>query len=532
MPFQDILQRGYFPKELPPPFVTESFARVVTSATTTLPSDFLPNLTVPRPRVPVAKSVKYSHARGGLLRRPLSIPNPLLYFLLSREIDSHWATLQRNIGGTPLSSTSPEFKTTGRAIDGVHPLSDRPGLAIQTRLNRRYILRTDINRFYQSIYTHAIPWALLTKPVAKVNRGMTELGNRLDYLVRQGQDGQTVGIPIGPDTSLVIAEVIMQTCDRELVRRIPNIQGHRFIDDYEIGFRQRTEAEDAFHILERTLAEYELALNPKKTRIENLPYDLEEPWAAPLRTFRIRVDTRGQQGDLVHYFDLAFDLQRSHPDEAVLQYAVSRLRYLNLNPVNWSIFQSLLLNCAVPEPATFPYVLKSIITRVDAGALPAIPQIDEAINSLIVDHSSLGHSSEIAWALWACLALRISISAPACNAVSGCDDSVVALLALHCEAENLCAEALDKTLWSTYMTRRSLYEEQWLLCYEANVKGWLPSRGRTDHVGTDPNFGFLKRAGVSFYDTSRAVTPARRVRRPILWPPTPPPVPGGYGGYP
>jgi len=323
----------------------------------------------------------------------------------------------------------------------------------------------------------------------------------------------------------------MQACDRELVRRIPNIQGHRFIDDYELGFRHRTEAEDAFHILEKILTEYELALNPRKTKIENLPYDLEEPWIAPLRTFRIRVDALGQQGDLIHYFDLAFELQRSHPDDAVLQYAVGRLRSLNLNPVNWLIFQNLLLNCAVPEPATFPYVLDSIIARVNAGALPAIPQIEEAINSLIVDHSSLGHSSEVAWALWACLALRIRISVTACNAVSGCDDSVVALLTLHCEAENLCAGPFDKTLWSTYMTRSNLYEEQWLLCYKANVKGWLPSRGRADHVDTDPNFGFLKRAGVSFYDITRAVAPAPRVPQPILRPPTPPSVPGGYGGY-
>jgi hypothetical protein len=48
-----------------------------------------------------------------------------------------------------------------------------------------------------------------------------------------------------------------------------------------------------------------------------------------------------------------------------------------------------------------------------------------------------------------------------------------------------------------HSTKRSgsadaLYDEHWLLAYEANVKGWLPSVSGTDHVAADPNFGFLK----------------------------------------
>jgi hypothetical protein len=49
------------------------------------------------------------------------------------------------------------------------------------------------------------------------------------------------------------------------------------------------------------------------------------------------------------------------------------------------------------------------------------------------------------------------------------------------------------------MTKDGLYDEQWLLAYEANVKGWLPSVGGGDHVNADPGFSFLKNAGVEFY---------------------------------
>jgi hypothetical protein len=54
------------------------------------------------------------------------------------------------------------------------------------------------------------------------------------------------------------------------------------------------------------------------------------------------------------------------------------------------------------------------------------------------------------------------------------------------------------------MSADALYDEHWLLAYEANVKGWLPSVSGTDHVAADPNFGFLKSRKVFFYDQSGA----------------------------
>ncbi len=526
MALSDTLERGYFPKELPNPFVTTSFASAVTAPGAALPAKFNVTFGSGRTGMPKAKPTRYSHARGGLLRRQLCLPNPVLYYLLCREIHSNWAALQPNTGGTPLSATAPILEPTGRAIQSVRPQSARRELAVQTRINSRYILRTDISRFYHSIYTHSIPWALHTKAVAKANRGMSLLGNRLDCLVRNGQDGQTVGIPIGPDASLVIAEILMQRCDRELLAACPGIRGHRFIDDYELGFRHRTDAEDAFHRLEKILGDYELALNLRKTEIMELPCGLEAPWVSPLRAFTFRGTSTGQQGDLFRFFDLAFELHGQHPDDAVLQFAVGRLRDLPVAPSNWELFQRLLLDCAAPEPAALPYVLESIISRANAGAAPALTEIQQVMNSLIIDHSGLAHSSEVAWALWACLALGITISAEAAAAVSECEDSVVALLALHCEAQGQVGAPLDHTAWSSYMNGDSLYEDHWLLAYEANVKGWLPSQAGRDHVSEDPSFQFLKSAGVSFYDVAMAVPAAPGAPAPVPVPPTPPRVYG------
>ena len=55
------------------------------------------------------------------------------------------------------------------------------------------------------------------------------------------------------------------------------------------------------------------------------------------------------------------------------------------------------------------------------------------------------------------------------------------------------------------MTQADLYGPNWLLSYEANIKGWLPSVKRGDHVKNDPNFQALKNWGVSFYSRNRTL---------------------------
>jgi hypothetical protein len=67
--------------------------------------------------------------------------------------------------------------------------------------------------------------------------------------------------------------------------------------------------------------------------------------------------------------------------------------------------------------------------------------------------------------------------------------------------------AKDLDALKAVMTPDDLYESRWLLAYEANLKGWLPSAGASDHVAADKNFGLLKGASVSFYDVAQTIVP-------------------------
>jgi hypothetical protein len=229
-------------------------------------------------------------------------------------------------------------------------------------------------------------------------------------------------------------------------------------------------------------------------------------WQVQLsRSQFVASSTGAQQTELLEYFSRGFELARRYPNEHVLQYAVARVRGLDLQPANWSLFCTLLLDCAVPEPACLQYVLEIVIKNVNAGATCPTVDLEDALNAILEERSGTDHTSEVAWSLWACLALKILIHGPAARKIETCENSVVALLALHADSEGLIQGGLNSAVWTASMTTQALYEENWLLAYEANVKGWLPSQSGGDHVAADPNFAFLKAANVSFYDSTAAV---------------------------
>ena len=137
------------------------------------------------------------------------------------------------------------------------------------------------------------------------------------------QDGQSVGIPIGPDTSHVLAEVVLSAVDLRFQQTMKErmkepLRGFRAADDYELAFASRSDAETALAELQSTLIRYELQLNESKTRVVKLPDALQDSWTSTLRNVRA--------GDLVTLFSRAFELSHQHRDTSVLRYAISIAR--------------------------------------------------------------------------------------------------------------------------------------------------------------------------------------------------------------
>lgn len=506
MPLENLLTRGYFPKELPPPFNTREL-------------DFLAHGSEPSSWRKKRNGLfdmaceleHYSHRRVGHLRRRLGFPNPIIYFHLATELSSSWRQVRHYLSQGAWSATRPtRIRPKVRAFSspGTGKEWFIPSLA-KVRESARYLLKADIARFYPSIYTHSVPWALHGKAAAKANRMATgSLGNRLDYWLRMGQSSQTVGIPIGPDTSWVTSELILVAVQIDFERRFgATPPGVVLIDDFELGFKTLPEAEQALADLEAALNHYELSLNPRKTEILQLPRALGSVWTEELASFRIRSSDKNQATDLVRYFNRAFELSRAHPEDHVLNYSLSRLKYLKVRPGNWRLYQSLLLHCMTVEPGTLAYVEQELRRKRAAGHTIDLSALSTSLDLIICTAAPLGHTSEVCWAIWTAIVFGSVLSSESAGAVGVMHDSFAALTALHAEHVGLFASPLDHTTWAAYQTGPALWEDHWLLAYEANVKGWLPTSGGSDHVQGDARFAELKKRMIEFYDARLAAAP-------------------------
>jgi hypothetical protein len=460
-------------------------------------------------------------ARSGALRRKLSIPNPTNFYRLSKFIVQNDAELIRHSRRSPISLTKPGSQTSPRAINPRYTLNNRPLERAKLCASSKFILKADISRFYPSIYSHSISWAIHTKPTAKANRSHTLIGNALDQLVRNSQDGQTIGIPIGPDPSLLISEIILGAVDEKLMTTVQT-KAFRNIDDYEFGFKSYAEAENALGLLQEELNHYELSLNPRKTSILKLPVRIEPTWNSELRAFSFRQSKKGQESDLLRYFDTAFEMASKEPDENILKYAITRMNGVEVLSDNWLLFQSLLSQCCLIEPGSLKFVVEQL-ARYDSTYDIEKSIFEECFNDLIIFHAPLGHGSEVAWSVWATILLELPIHTEAANAVSVMEDPVVAVLALDAQSKGFTPVGYTFDHFATHMTTEDLYGDHWLLAYEANIKGWLPSATSTDNVDSDQCFSFLKQNGVSFYDDSLSIDCA--VRKPLTGP-----EPGSGGG--
>jgi len=333
------------------------------------------------------------------------------------------------------------------------------------------VLKTDVSQFYSSIYTHSIAWALEGKPEAKARlgrRGGETSGDRLDKAIRAGCGGQTIGVPIGPDTSFLVAELVLSAVDARLAREIPTLRGFRYLDDYELAFRTRAEAEYGLVALEGALAEYELSINAAKTAINELPEPFGATWTHEIAAFEVRADTAAHtSNDLLALFSRSAELAKKNP--GALKYAVLKSRGVSVPRGFWPVMQSLVWAAATAESTTVPAALDLLLQKSrDLGEPVNVDQASDVLDALAVANAAVHNSSEVAWALWAAISLGARLTAESAEKISGLEDNFAALLAL--KAEELAVlppGSLDRTKWQGLVAAEgALLGPDWLLAYE------------------------------------------------------------------
>jgi reverse transcriptase-like protein len=488
---KELLGKGFFPVQLPPGFTSKSYAIKYKKYKTAWEAM----------NAPSTRAEKFSVARSSYYRRVTSIVNPISFFLLSKEIDKFWPKIQKHYKRSKISLSHPQIDPELRAIK-ISKFSDLYEAKVTRSTGYRYVLITDISSFFPSVYTHTIPWALHSKAVAKKNKTKNDkyFGNILDSRSMGVQDWQTVGLPIGPDTSHIIAEIIGVAIDLQIKDALGSWpSGFRYVDDFFLFFDTREEAEIALAELMKAISNFELQINPSKTRIIEVKGLVEESWKYSLKKLTISPEKRAQRDDIHNYFEALFSLESRFSDESLIKYGLKQISSYIIKISNWDIFEAYLLKCGFSFPNTLQVIANILSTYHYHGYKLNLKAIERFCNNLVKIHAISDHHSEVSWLLWICKELGLNLRRDVVREIEGTSSSVCALICLDLFNSGVIKTNLRVEYLKQFSNRDSLYSSDWLLSYEAGRRGWLKNSNH-DYIVNDKFFGELLKEDISFYD--------------------------------
>lgn len=205
------------------------------------------------------------------------------------------------------------------------------------------ILRLDISKCFDSIYTHSISWALFDKESVKVDRDghATTFAESFDSAIRRMNDNETHGILIGPEISRIFAEMVLQRVDREVeraLRRKKLVHGQdyevlRYVDDYFIFMRDPGLRDDIVSELEVQLRPFRFHLNAAKEVVHSTPFISDMSIAKDRlrsglnKNFELTVDEDEVSSNVKH-------LEFKSSSRKMIAFYKTVLRETNLEPVH------------------------------------------------------------------------------------------------------------------------------------------------------------------------------------------------------
>ncbi|WP_417514430.1 antiviral reverse transcriptase Drt3b [Marinobacter sp.] len=154
------------------------------------------------------------------------------------------------------------------------------------RLERQFkvMLRFDVSKCFQSIYTHSITWAVKDKQFVKDNLPdikSSSFEGKFDRIMQRSNSNETNGILIGPEFSRIFSEIILQRID-ENSRRLLHQEGFenfkikRYVDDYFVFAQSEEQARAIMQVFRSELEKFNLHLNESKINLSSRPFITNE----------------------------------------------------------------------------------------------------------------------------------------------------------------------------------------------------------------------------------------------------------------
>lgn len=496
-----LLKHGYFPIQLPPYFNTDTFADKISIISGRLNAQRAPN----------TKGERYSVARSSFYRRVTTIVNPISYYFLAAEIDKYWSKIATHYRKSSISLSKPKFSNNESSIRAIEISKFNELYEARTKLSSgfQYVLITDITSYFPSIYTHSIPWALHGKLIAKRNNQKTDefYGNIIDAKSMSIQDKQTMGIPVGPDTSHIISELIGSSIDKALHDALGYWPaGFRYVDDYCLFFNTRDEAEKVLAMLTKEISNFELQINASKTKILEIKEFFDDSWKYTIKKLTISDNKKQQRDDIHNFFENIISLESKYKDESIIKYSLKQISSTIIRKSNWDVFESYLLRCGYGYPNTLQVIVNILCTYSKHGYNLKTDAIERFCNNLIKTHAISDHHGEISWILTLCKELRINIKRENIRSIESMSSSVCKLMVLDLHHSGVIGINLKSDYLRQLSNTEHLRSPDWLLTYEAGKRLWLKNAD-TSFIDADHHFKTLIDNNISFYNENIHVKP-------------------------
>lgn len=147
------------------------------------------------------------------------------------------------------------------------------------RSEKKYdaMVQIDVSKCFDSIYTHSLPWAILGKDQTKFNleESKATFGGKFDVLMQNLNHKETNGIVIGPEFSRIFAEIILQSVDVEILKKLAlrenlthkiDYEIFRYVDDFFVFYNDATTQLKIFDIIQEILKSKKLSVNTAKIK--------------------------------------------------------------------------------------------------------------------------------------------------------------------------------------------------------------------------------------------------------------------------
>lgn len=446
---------GYFPESyiLPPCFHVTKHPPFGTYFTQRKARGFFPAL---------SQVCEVHFPKSDLTDRTFGILDPELHSDIASEIAGGWTLLLDIIFNPanrvysysfpiPVSKKTPGIiggRRAGRMIYEWIEMAEHD--LVEEAYAYKYLVRTDVKNYYPSVYTHSIAWAIHSRTVIRKGNNRNDysfLGNRLDKLFQNANDGCTNGLPIGPVVSDLIAELILSAVDLFIspeLRQI-GVLALRFKDDYRFLCRTQEDCRKVTKLLQKGLKEYNLLLNEDKTEVAVLPEGVFRKWVSKYHAIRPKKKLRLSFQEFKELYLAVLRIDQEVPGTGIIDRFIADVTdasYQPLFPVSTYHIDkiiSLLLLMAERRIRSLPRILGLVeAMMIASGQASATRTIERHLNNMLMKLSKEPDENRylISWLLYFLKSngltvkgssvfanpILISIQSNTCNVFTGAKD--------------------------------------------------------------------------------------------------------------